>query len=238
MKNRRDRVAVVLPAFDEAPRIGKAVREARKQRRIHRVVVVDDGSRDATAAVARRAGATVLRHSRNRGIGAALRTGFAWALRRKFGVILVMAGDDQDRGREIPRLLDRIAAGYDFVQGSRWMSGGRVVNIPLFRRVTTIIYSLVFTAVTRHRITDGTNGFRAVRARVLAGLRLDQRWLDRYELEPYVYYQAVRRGYRVAEVPITKSYPRSGVGYTKMRPLRDWWSIFRPLILLPLGLKR
>lgn len=231
-------VAVVLPAFNEAPRVGKTVRAARRQRGIARVIVVDDGSTDGTAAVARKAGAVVLRHPRNRGIGAALRTGFRWAIRRGYGLIMVMGGDNQDRGREIPRLLAKMAGGYDFVQGSRWMSGGRVVHIPLFRRVMTILYSVLFTAVARQRVTDGTNGFRVFRASILRNMRLDQTWLDRYELEPYVYYQAIRRGYRVIEVPVTKDYPRSGVGYTKMRPVRDWWSIFRPLVLLPLGLKR
>ena len=67
-------------------------------------------------------------------------------------------------------------------------------------------------------------------------IRLDQRWLDRYELEPYLLFQAVRAGYRVREVPVTVRYHSRGT--TKMRGLRDGWRIVRPLVYLRLGLKR
>jgi dolichol-phosphate mannosyltransferase len=201
------------------------------------VYLVDDGSTDGTGRAARRAGARVIVHPRNRGVGAALRTGFRAAARAGFDTIVVMGADDQDNAGEIPRLLAKLDSGYDFVQGSRWLAQGRVVNIPLFRRVTTIVYSVLFTALAGHRITDGTNGFRAFRTRVLRGIALDQAWLDTYELEPYLYWQVIRRRYRVGEAPVTKRYPRSG-RYTKMKPFRDWWRILRPLILLTLRLRR
>ena len=86
--------------------------------------------------------------------------------------------------------------------------------------------------------TDGTNGFRAFRLDLLDDprIRLDQAWLDRYELEPYLLFQAVRCGYRVREVPVTVRYHARGT--TKMRGLSDGWRILRPLILLRLGLER
>lgn len=229
---------MVVPAFNEARAIARVVRGARRRPEVSRVFVADDGSADGTARLARRAGATVIRLPRNRGVGAALRAGFERAVRDGFGVVVVMGADDQDNAGEIPRLLARLRAGDDFVQGSRWLRAGRVVNIPLFRRVTTILYSVVFTLVARRRVTDGTNGFRAFRTAILRRINLRQPWLDRYELEPYLYYHALRDGFRVSEVPVTKRYPRSGRGYTKMRPLRDHWRIVRPLILLGLGIRR
>lgn len=228
----------MLPALNERHVIARVVRAARRRPEVDAVYLVDDGSTDGTAAVARRAGARVIVHPRNRGVGAALRTGFRAAARAGFDTIVVMGADDQDNAGEIPRLLARLATGYDFVQGSRWLDRGRVVNIPLFRRVTTIVYSIIFTVLTGHVITDGTNGFRAFRTRVLRGLNLGQRWLDTYELEPYLYWQVIRRGYRVGEAPVTKRYPKSGRGYTKMKPFRDWWRILRPLVLLTLRLRR
>jgi dolichol-phosphate mannosyltransferase len=232
------RVAVILPALNEAKVISRVVHGARRRPEVGAVYVVDDGSRDGTARVARKAGARVLVHRRNRGAGAALRTGYQAADRAGFDTLVTMGADDQDNASEIPRLLARIRAGDDFVQGSRWLREGRVENIPLFRRVTTIIYSLVFSVVAGRRITDGTNGFRAFRAGLLRRINLNQGWLDRYELEPYLYYHAVHDGFRVSEVPVTKRYPKSGAGYTKMRGLRDHWRILRPLILLGLRIKR
>ena len=151
--------------------------------------------------------------------------------------LVTMGADDQDNASEMPRLLNRIAAGADFVQGSRWTREGRVVNIPLFRRVTTIVYSIMFTMLTGRRITDGTNGYRAFRASLLRDIDLSPKWLDSYELEPYLYYRAVIGDYRVEEAPVTKRYPKSRKGYTKMRGIRDWWRILRPLILLGTGLR-
>ena len=88
-------------------------------------------------------------------------------------------------------------------------------------------------------MTESTNGFRAFRTALLRDPRIDwrQEWLDRYELEPYLLLKAIRLGYRHGEVPVTKIYPDHQLGYTKMRPFVDWWSILRPIVYLGLGLK-
>ena len=232
------RVAVVVPALDEAGAIGAVVRGARARPGIARVVVVDDGSTDGTGELARRAGAVVVRHPRPRGVGAALRTGFARARALGCDAIVVMGGDGQDRAAEIPRLLAALGRDRDVVQGSRWLRGGRVVNIPLFRRVTTLLHSALFTLAAGRRVTDGTNGFRAFRTALLDRIDLAPRWLDSYELEPYLYFRALAGPFRTAEVPVTKWYPADGRGYTKMKPFRDWWRILKPLVLLGLRLRR
>ncbi len=233
----RSRVQVVIPALNEEPRIGRVVSRIRRLHPGFGIIVVDDGSSDGTCRVAAKRGASVVRHPRNRGVGAALRTGFRHANRRGAHIIVVMGGDDQDHPEEIPILLREIEKGYDFVQGSRWLNLGRVINIPMFRRITTIVYSALFTLLTGKWITDGTNGFRAMRAELTRRINLDQKWLDTYELEPYLYYQAIIGGYRVGEAPVTKRYPRSRKGYTKMIPIRDWWRILKPLIMLSTGLR-
>ena len=89
-------------------------------------------------------------------------------------------------------------------------------------------------------MTDTTNGYRALRLAVLDDKRvdLDQEWLDKYELEPYLLYTLIRLGYPVREVPVTKIYPLSELGYTKMKPITGWWSILRPIFILGFGLKR
>ena len=88
-------------------------------------------------------------------------------------------------------------------------------------------------------MTDATNGFRIFRSAMLsdAHINLDQRWLDSYDLEPYVLYRAITRRYRFFEFPVTVRYHRAE-SYTKMRGIKDWWRLFRPALLLRTGVKR
>jgi dolichol-phosphate mannosyltransferase len=151
-----------------------------------------------------------------------------------------MAGDDQDDPTEIVRLARAIVDdGVDFVQGSRYLREGRRLHQPISRTLMTIGYSIFFSICVRRRVTDATNGFKLFRTEVIRSMDLRQPWLDRYELEPYLLYQAIRQGYQVREVPVTKYYPpQRRVGYTKMRAWRDWWRISRPMVLLTLGIRR
>jgi dolichol-phosphate mannosyltransferase len=232
------KVVLIAPVLDEEVKIGEVVRRAPRDI-IDAVLVVDDGSKDRSREVARARGAEVLEMGATVGVGAALRAGFVWARQRKFDVIVVIAGNNKDAPEEIPRLLDRIVAGADFVQGSRFLGGGRTGGMPLYRRVATRVHPLLFSLTARKWVSESTNGFRAFRATLLddARIRLDQSWLDGYELEPYLYWKTIRLGYRTAEVPVTKIYPPKAVGYTKMKPITGWWSMLRPLVLLGLGLR-
>jgi dolichol-phosphate mannosyltransferase len=231
-------IAIILPAWNEAGKIGRAV--ARMPRDLVDVVlVVDDGSTDGTALEAERAGAQVLRHERNMGVGAAIRTGIEWAQAHDIALTGIMAGDDQDDPREIVLLARSIVEnGADFVQGSRYVKGGLRLNQPLSRTIMTRGYSVLFSLCVRRSVTDATNGFKLFRTEVTKAMNLRQPWLDRYELEPYLLYEAIRRKLRVAEVPVTKYYPADrAVGYTKMRAILDWWRISRPMVLLTLRLR-
>jgi dolichol-phosphate mannosyltransferase len=232
------RVGAVVPAFDEQGKIGDVVR---KVSRAHAawVIVVDDCSRDRTSEEAREAGAErVVRHPVNRGVGAAIRTGLMTAREMGLEYAVILSGDDQHEPVELPRVLAPLAAGEaDLVQGSRWLPGGATPGIPAGRRWLTQLYPRLFRLASGYPSTDGTNGFRGFRLAILDDprIRLDQPWLDRYELEPYLLYQTVRCGYRVCEVPVTVRYHDRGT--TKMRVLRDGWRMLRPLVLLRLGLK-
>jgi len=233
------RVAVVVPAYNEAGKIGAVVRKV-PRRHAACVIVVDDASTDGTADEARASGADqVLVHGVNRGVGAAIRTGLFAAHRQGYDVAAILSGDDQHEPDELPRVLEPLFQGQaDLVQGSRWLPGGATPGIPPERRWLTRLYPMLFRVASGYPSTDGTNGFRAFRLSLLddARIRLDQPWLDRYELEPYLLFQAVRAGYRVREVPVTVRYHSRGT--TKMRLVRDGWRLLRPLVFLRLGLKR
>ncbi len=228
-------------AFNEEKKIGRVVARFHPGD-VDEILVVDDGSTDKTPDVAREKGATVIRRPQRGGAGAAIRTAIAYAREHRFDILVILAGNDKDRPAEIPRLVTAIRdEGYDFVQGSRYLPGGDYGNMPLYRRIATqFVHPLLFSLVSGQWITDSTNGFRAFRLCLLDDPRIDlnQNWLNQYELEPYLFFKAIRLGYKVKEVPVTKIYPPKQLGYTKMKPITGWWSILRPLILLGLRIKR
>jgi dolichol-phosphate mannosyltransferase len=234
-------IIAIAPAYNEEQKIGSVVGRTPRDV-VDEILVVDDGSVDRSAEVARELGATVLAMGSTVGVGAALRAGYAYAVKEGYDVAVVMAGNNKDAPEEIPTLLDPIAQGRaDFVQGSRFLKKDRSFgDMPVYRRIATRVHPLLFSLVARRRVTESTNGFRAVHRRVLLDphIDLEQSWLDEYELEPYLYIRAIRRGYRTTEVPVTKVYPPKEMGQTKMKPFVGWWSILRPLVLLGLGLRR
>jgi dolichol-phosphate mannosyltransferase len=205
-------------------------------------VVVDDGSTDATAAVARKRGAVVLSLGRVVGVGAAIRAGYEVARREGFDIAVVIAGNNKDSPEEIPRLLDPICDdGADFVIGSRYLAGGTSGgDIPAYRQLATRAHPWLVGLFCRRHVSESTNGFRALRVTLFDDRRIDleQSWLDRYELEVYLLMKVLKLGYRVQEVPCTKIYPPRRLGQTKMRPVVDWWRMLRPVFLVGLGLRK
>jgi dolichol-phosphate mannosyltransferase len=227
-------------AYNEGEKIRRTLARHPAERP-YDLLVVDDGSTDgALNTVA--PDVIVIRNETNRGIGWSMKAVFDYALDRGYDILVIQAGNDKDEALEIPRLLAPILAGdADFVQGSRFLAGGGFGNMPGYRVVATrAIHPLLFSLAARRRVTESTNGFRAFRTSLLRDPRIDwrQSWLDRYELEPYLLMKAIRLGYRHVEVPVTKLYPDHHIGYTKMRPLFDWWSILRPVVYLGLGLRK
>jgi dolichol-phosphate mannosyltransferase len=171
-----------------------------------------------------------------------MKTVFEFAIERGYDILVIQAGNDKDNPLEIPALVQPILSGEaDFVQGSRFLAGGRHGNMPVCRVFATrFVHPLLFSLAVRKRVTETTNGFRAIRTSVLRDPRIQwrQQWLDRYELEPYVLFKTIELGYRYQEVPVTKIYPPRAEGYTKMRPITGWWSILRPVFYLWFGLKK
>lgn len=182
-------------------------------------VVVDDGSRDETAAVAIREGHFVISHLANRGKGAALRTGFDYAVKMGFEAVITLDSDGQHDPQDIPRLLDAAALnGHHIIIGRRTQD---LERMPLIRRWTNHTMSWIVSRLTRQAIPDSQCGFRVIHRDVLTQISLTGR---RFDLETEILLAAARRGWRVRSVPIRTIYEQHS---SHIHPIIDGLRFFR-----------
>ena len=204
----RLRKLAIVPAYNEEGSVGRVVADIRQRAPGFDVLVVDDGSTDATAREAEAAGATLLQHPFNLGIGGAVQSGFKYAARHGYDIAVQVDGDGQHDPGYLTKLLDALCntPGTDMVCGTRFRerTGYRA---PLARRVGMIVFSIVLSAITRQRITDPTSGFRMANRR---GIELFARDYphDYPEVEAILMIHAHRL--RLLEVPVEMSQRDSG----------------------------
>lgn len=233
------KILVAIFAYNEGEKIKSAIARHSK-RRNYDLLVSDDGSTDGSVP-SNSNRFIVLRNPKNLGIGAAMKKVFAFAVHKKYDILVIQAGNNKDNPNEIPRLLVPILSNKaDFVQGSRFLPGGHYGNTPIYRvLLTKYIHPILLSVAAGKRLSESTNGFRAFRTKILLDKRINwhQKWLDKYELEVYLLFKVIKLGYRHQEVPVTKIYPHKKLGYTKMKPITGWWSILRPIFYLWWGIK-
>jgi glycosyltransferase involved in cell wall biosynthesis len=193
-------LAIVIPAYNEEPTVAAVVAEIPRSAAgmAIEVIVVVDGSRDATASKAAGAGALVCDVPVNRGQGAALKLGYWLARARGAKVIATIDADGQYEPDEIERVIEPILSGRaDFVSGSRRL--GAELTTDRTRHMGVIVFGALISVLVRHRITDPACGLRAMRAEVTGAVRLEQPQYQASELM----ISAALHGYRLAEVPTT-----------------------------------
>lgn len=202
-------LSIVIPAKNESAAIGEVVASARRHHPDAQIIVVDDGSTDDTAEVARKAGAEVLRHPESLGNGAAVKAG---ARAAEGELIAFMDGDGQHDAAEFAALMDRIAQGYDMVIGAR--SSGSHANVG--RLWANGIYNVVASWLTGRRIPDLTSGFRVVRA------ELFKRFLyllpNGFSYPTTITMAFMRAGFPICFEPIPVA---KRIGKSHIRPIRD-----------------
>ncbi|HET6571482.1 MAG TPA: glycosyltransferase family 2 protein [Solirubrobacterales bacterium] len=241
-ENRRIGTLVFIPAWNEAESVASVIDGVRERLPDVDVLVVDDGSTDETAARAAAAGAAVASLPFNQGLGAALQTGYLYALREGYDFCAHLDADGQHPPAEVARLLEQVRADRaDLVIGSRFHDDGERTGdaeeidgedyrATISRRIGISVFRFFLTLATRQRFTDTTSGMRAANRRVME-LFSENYSPDFAEIESLQL--AVREGLRVEEVPV-RMLERAG-GSSFLTPLRSSFFIFKGLIVLLVG---
>ncbi|HUL58570.1 MAG TPA: polyprenol monophosphomannose synthase [Anaeromyxobacteraceae bacterium] len=227
------RAVVCLPTYDEAENVGPVTAAILEAAPGVDVLVIDDNSPDGTGRLAdeiaaREPRVNVLHRPGKQGLGRAYLAGFAWALERGYDLVLEMDADFSHHPRYLPAML-AAARDADLVLGSRYVPGGGTVNWGVGRRLLSRGGSLYARAILGVKVRDLTGGFKCFRSEVLRAIDLGSVECSGYAFQIELTYRAIRRGFRVAEVPIVFEDRR--VGQSKMsrriviEALRKVWSI-------------
>lgn len=203
---------VLIPAYNEEKMIGEVIRRLNEKK--VRVLVVDDGSTDRTAAVAAAHGAVVLANEVNLGKGRSLKRGIEYLMGQD-GVeaVITMDGDGQHNPEEIDRFVAAMREGNNFVVGNRMF---HPQGMPLIRVLTNRSMSLVISFLCRQHIPDTQCGFRLLRKNVLEDIFIVSK---KFEVESELLLKAAQNGIPIASVPISSIYSRAGV--SNIRPFKD-----------------
>lgn len=208
-----ERTAILIPAFNAADTLPDLLQRLQKYVHAEDVIVVDDGSTDNTANVARGYKVRVLQHDRNYGKGRALRTGFDHVTRSSnYDAVVTMDADLQHRPEELPLFISlRESQGFDLIIGCRERWG---TAMPLHRKLSNTITSSLVAARTGIAVKDSQCGYRLIARSVLQSVRTGS---DGYEAETELLIKAARQGFRLAFVPIKTVYANEKSSMTNFR---------------------
>lgn len=205
------------------------------------VVVADGGSTDGSTEHARLQSLgvnTLLTKTGEGKLGAQMRMAFSWALERGYKGVVSMDGNGKDGPEAVPRFVEKLEAGFDHVQGSRFVRGGVSENLPLSRWLgVRLLHAPLVSLSSRFRYTDTTNGFRGYSRRLLEDPRVAafRSVFPGYELHYYLAIRAARLKFNVCEIPVARRYPAHGPIPTKISPVRGNLRVLKCLFAACLG---
>ena len=233
---RLNKYCVLVPIINERGRIEPELARAQAAGvdRLADIIICDGGSDDGCTDLLAGMGVNSLLVKTGPGKqGAQLRMGFWWALERGYEGFISVDGNNKDSIEDVPKFIEKLDAGYDFVQGSRFVRGGRAINTPVMRWLAVrLIHAPVISLTAGKRFTDSTNAFRAYSRAYIAHPQV-QPFRDifaGYELLAYLSVKASRLGLRTCESPVTREYPRGVKPPTKIKGWRGNLALLRILL--------
>jgi len=216
-------LVVGIPAYNESVSIGSTVIQAKNY--ASRVIVVEDGSQDATAEIARAAGATVIEHETNRGKGAAIETLFDSVRTENLDALVLLDGDGQHLPADIPRITEPVLEdGHDLVIGSRYKDG-HSTETPLYRRFGQRVLDALTLGSTRIDLTDTQSGFRALSPEAVSRINVQTNGMG---IESQMIFSAVNERLDIREVPIDVRY--DGIDGQTFNPVKHGLSVFSQVV--------
>jgi glycosyltransferase involved in cell wall biosynthesis len=235
MQGLQMRRLAVVPAYNEALMVGDVIRSLRREAPRWDVIVVDDGSTDETAAVAERAGARIVRHPFNLGIGGAVQSGFRFALEHDYDLMVQVDADGQHDPGEIAILESacEVDSSVDMVCGSRFLSPDYRYPAPISRRTGIHLFAFLMSRIVGQRVSDPTSGFRLYNRRAISLFARDYPH-DYPEVEAVLMLHHHRLTMR--EVPV-RMYERGG-GMSSIRSGKSVYYMIKVLLAIGVGLVR
>lgn len=229
---------VLIPIINEGSRIHKELERAKNANiaSFADIVICDGGSTDGSTNedVLKQLDVNTLLEKKDEGKqGAQLRMGFYFAKLRGYKGIITIDGNNKDSIEDVPAFIKKLEKGFDFVQGSRFVKGGKAINTPLVRLLSVkLIHVPLISLTAKQRFTDTTNAFRAYSAKYLFDERTNvfRDVFMTYELLAYLSVRATQLGYKACEIPVTRAYPAIGKTPTKISFFKGNWNLMKILV--------
>jgi len=240
-RSKEHRYCVAVFVINEGDRVRAQLAGMAPRADLVDIIVADGGSTDGSLAPntldAFRLRALLVKRGPGK-LSAQMRMAIDFAMSEGYDGLIVIDGNGKDDYSAIPRFVELLDAGYDHIQGSRYVPGGQGINTPLSRTIgVKLLHAPLISLAAGARYTDTTNGFRAYSRRLLTDPRVQplRDVFMAYELHYYLAIRAARLGMRVTETPVTRRYPETGKTPTKISPIRGNLLILRTLAAAALG---
>lgn len=237
----KTKYAVLIPIINEGGRVQAQLQRMMNVEGMPDIIIGDGGSKDGSLEYdflkSHNVRALLVKTGAGK-LSAQLRMLFDFALKEGYQGVVTIDGNNKDSVESIPQFVAAMERGFDYLQGSRYIKGGKEINTPWDRKLgLKYIHAPLISIAARHRYTDTTNGFRGISTRVLNDPRIAvfRDIFDTYNLHYYLSIRTARLGYRIKEIPVTRAYPKDGPTPSKIGGLKGKFHVLKQMFLACIG---